>query len=311
MKVIAKTGTEDIAIVYIARSNNGRLIEFVESIQPPLSREEKWVLMISTLYGCPVGCKFCDAGGWYKGILNKEEILWQINYLVDTRFPDNNIPVKKFKIQFARMGEPSFNPAVLDVLEKLPEIYNASGLLPSLSTVAPIGCKNFFEKLLRIKKNLYPNRFQLQFSIHTTDEEKRNWLIPIRKWNFKEIAEYGEQFFDEDGRKITLNFALAEGMTVDPDILLEYFNPDIFLIKITPVNPTYSAYKNHITSYISSDQKEYEIINSLQDKGYEVILSIGEIMENYIGSNCGQYINRYLNFKKSLQNSYTFPIYSI
>ncbi|RLF42136.1 MAG: radical SAM protein [Thermoplasmata archaeon] len=311
MRVIAKTGDEDIAVVYIAKSDNGRLIEFVESIQPPLSREEKWVLMISTLYGCPIGCKFCDAGGWYKGVLDKNEILWQINYLINNRFPDNSVPVKKFKIQFARMGEPSFNPAVIDILEELPELYDAPGLLPSLSTVAPIGCKNFFEKLLKVKKNLYPTRFQLQFSIHTTDVEKRNWLIPIRKWSFKEIAEYGKQFFDEDGRKITLNFALAEDMPVEPEILLEYFNPDIFLIKITPVNPTYSAYKNNITSHISSDEREYDIVNHLREVGYEVILSIGEIMENYIGSNCGQYINRYLNSKESLQNSYTFPLHYI
>ena len=311
MRVIAKTGTEDIAMVYIARSDNGRLIEFVESIQPPLAREEKWVLMVSTLYGCPVGCRFCDAGGWYKGRLTKDEILWQIRYLIDNRFPSGDIPVKKFKIQFARMGEPSFNPAVIDVLEELPKIYNAPGLLPSLSTVAPIGCNSFFENLLKVKKRLYPTRFQLQFSIHTTDEEKRNWLIPIRKWSFKEIAEYGKKFFDEDGRRITLNFALAEGMSVDPNILLNYFSPDIFLIKMTPVNPTYAAQKNNITSYISPDQYKYDIIDSLREVGYKVILSIGEMMENHIGSNCGQYINRYLGVDNSLQDGYTFQIHQI
>jgi adenine C2-methylase RlmN of 23S rRNA A2503 and tRNA A37 len=41
----------------------GRLIEFVEECQPPYGRAERWILMVSTLYGCPVKCLFCDAGG--------------------------------------------------------------------------------------------------------------------------------------------------------------------------------------------------------------------------------------------------------
>ena len=311
MKVVAKTGIEEIAVVYIAESGNGRLVEFVESLQPPLSREEKWVLMVSTLYGCPVECKICDAGGRYRGKLSKEEILWQIDYLVRHRFPDGKIPVKKFKIQFARMGEPAFNSAVLDVLEELPSRYDAPGLLPSLSTVAPIGCKTFFRRLLEIKKEFYPYRFQLQFSIHTTDEDKRNWLIPIRKWSFGEIARYGEEFFDKGGRKITLNFALARDTPLDPSVLIKYFHPDVFLIKITPVNPTYTAERNKVYSYISPDQQDYDVINSLRDVGYEVILSIGELMENHIGSNCGQYITNYLQNKNNLKDSYTFSLQKV
>ena len=66
MKILAKTGTEDVAIVYIAEMDNGRLVEFVESVQPPIPREKKWVLIVSTLYGCPVGCRFCDAGEYYE-----------------------------------------------------------------------------------------------------------------------------------------------------------------------------------------------------------------------------------------------------
>ena len=51
------------------------------------------------------------------------------------RFPDKKIEVKKCKIQFTRMGEPTFNPAVLAVLEELPQRYNIPGLIVSLSTI--------------------------------------------------------------------------------------------------------------------------------------------------------------------------------
>ena len=97
MKILAKAGDENIAMVYIAQLDNERFIEFVESVQPPLPREDKWVLIISTLYGCPVGCRFCDAGNFYQGKLSTGELLSQIDYMVARRFPDKNIPVKKFK----------------------------------------------------------------------------------------------------------------------------------------------------------------------------------------------------------------------
>ncbi len=152
MRVLARTGNDDIATVSIIETAPERMIECVESVQPPLSREEKWVLIVSTLHGCPVGCSFCDAGNEYHGRLSAEEILFQIDHLVRRRYPDGAVPAKKFKIQFARMGEPAFNPAVLDVLEELPNRYRAPGLAPSLSTVAPHGTDRFFDRLLDDEK---------------------------------------------------------------------------------------------------------------------------------------------------------------
>lgn len=307
MKIVAKAGREDIAVVYITEMRGGKFIEFVESLQPPLTREKKWVLIISTLYGCPVSCRFCDAGVDYHGKLSKDEIISQIDYLVIKRFPNRKVPVEKFKIQFARMGEPSFNQSVLDVLDSLPDFYDAPGLMPCISTIAPKGVDGFFERLLEIKKKHYKYRFQLQFSIHTTDEELRDWLIPIQKWDFEKIVEYGEAFYDKDGRKITLNFSLADKMSIDSDVLLKHFSPDVFLIKITPVNPTYQANKNGLSSTLTS-KKWNKMVDTLRSSGYEVILSIGELEENYIGSNCGQYVTTYQREEKIIEDAYTYEL---
>ena len=121
----------------------------------------------------------------------------------------------------------------------------------------------FFEKLLQIKKRLYKNgHFQLQFSIHTTDENLRNWLIPVKKWDFAKIADYGKEFYGDNDRKITLNFALIKGIPLEPDVLSKYFDPETFLIKITPLNPTYQVLKNKLSSYIDPYQNDgkYEVI---------------------------------------------------
>ncbi|MHA1345807.1 MAG: hypothetical protein ACTSO3_05390 [Candidatus Heimdallarchaeaceae archaeon] len=48
MELLGKYGKEDLAILYIAKQN-GKIVEFVESLQPPIPREKKWVLVISTM----------------------------------------------------------------------------------------------------------------------------------------------------------------------------------------------------------------------------------------------------------------------
>jgi len=311
MKVIASTGREDIAMVYVVDLRDGHLVECVESVQPPIPREEKWVLLVSTMFGCPIGCMMCDAGGHYQGKPTKEEIFAQIDYLVGKRYPDWNITPNQFKIQFARMGEPSLNTSVLDVLDELPQRYNAPGLMPSISTVAPKGTEVFFERLLTIKKEKYSGgHFQFQFSIHTTDNQLRDQIIPVKKWSFSEMAEYGKRFYQAGDRKVSLNFALAQDVPVDAGILLEYFDPDQFLVKITPLNPTYRANENQLTTYIDpyDEKKVYSIVNALEEAGYRVIVSIGEVEENYIGSNCGQYIKRHLNTIISLDDGYTYDL---
>lgn len=308
MEVLARTGNENLATVYIARFDDERYIEFVESVQPPLPKLKKWVLIVSTLFGCPVKCRFCDCSDSYKGKLSKEQLISQIDYLVTKEFPDRIVPVEKFKIQFARMGEPALNNAVLDVLEELPKMYDAPGLMPSISTIAPANCEHFFERLTDIKNRFYSGKFQLQFSIHSTNKEKRDWLIPVNKWDLKQISEYGESYFRPGDRKITLNFALADGFEVIPGELIRYFNPDKFAIKITPVNPTIKAHENSFVSYSEPNKEIFKLKDKLNETGYDVIISFGENEENIIGSNCGMYVMNYLKSQVKIENSYTHPV---
>ena len=55
---------------------------------------------------------------------------------------------------------------------------------------------------------------------------------------------------------------------------------------------------------ILKDVGEYEVVDDLRGRGYEVIVSIGELEENRIGSNCGQYLKRYLDSRKKLDGGY-------
>ncbi|GAB4302308.1 MAG: hypothetical protein Kow0090_17840 [Myxococcota bacterium] len=291
-------GNDELARVFVAKTKSGkteRFIEFAESVQPPIPRDEKWVIIISSLAGCPVKCPICDANSQPGGRLSKKEILEQIDYLVVRRFPDRKVTSRKFKTQFSRMGEPSLNPAVLEVLWELPNLYDAPGLMPCISTVAPRKGKEFLEKLIGIKNSHYPNgKFQLQFSIHSTNEEERDYLIPFPKWELSEIAEYGERFFEPGDRKITLNFSPPRGFELNPRKLRKYFDPPKFFVKLTPINPTRNQAKNGLVSLIdpTNIRDAEKIAETFEKEGFETLLSIGELEENKIGSNCGQFITK-------------------
>lgn len=309
MNILGVYGNETLAKVYVAsmRDDNNHLVEFVESIQPPIPRTDKWVLIVSPLFGCPVKCRMCDAGGRSGGKLTKEEILAQIDHMVRARFPDGNIPIPKFKIQFARMGEPSFNTAVLDCLEELPSIYDAPGLTPSISTVAPKGREEFFKRLIDIKNRHYQGgKFQFQFSLHSTNQEERDELIPLPKWCFSEMNEFGKKFHRPGDKKITLNFALMRDVTVDPAVIARYFDSEIFLIKLTPLNPTGRARENSLASAIDphDSTSAKAVMDGFQEHGFEVLLSIGEVEENDIGSNCGQFITLHENGVPKVREDY-------
>jgi 23S rRNA (adenine2503-C2)-methyltransferase len=306
MRITEQRGESDLATVYVAELKDGELIEFVESVQPPIPQNEKWVLIVSTLKGCPVNCPICDAGNSYAGKLSFGEIIGQIDYMVRKRYSDGKIPVLKFKIQFARMGDPAFNPAVLDVLQELPFVYDAPGLLPSISTVAPSGCDGFLEKILDIKNRLYTEgKFQMQFSIHSSSEDSRRELIPCDTLSFAEMSKWGEEFFNSGDRKISLNFASVKGYPVDPAVIADFFSPECFMVKLTPVNPTYSSRRNGMEGVIDPDHPETadELVDGFRNAGFDTILSIGDTRENRIGSNCGMYVGRLSSIReeKALQ----------
>jgi 23S rRNA (adenine2503-C2)-methyltransferase len=68
--------------------------------------------------------------------------------------------------------------------------------------------------------------------------------------------------------------------------------------------------ENKLSSYIDPHitDDSYEIVESLEKTGYQVIVSIGEVEENLIGSNCGQYIKRHLAATQPISDGYTYSV---
>lgn len=299
MEILGTRGRDDLASVFVARMREEplALVEFVDAVDPRYPRAEKWVVTVSTQFGCPVKCAFCDSGGFFAGNLTEDEILAEIDHVVRRRAPDGRIGARKFKIHFARMGEPSLNPAVIRVLERLPGIYDAPGMIPCVPTVAPSAASAFFDRLLEVKRKHYGGgHFQLQFSINSTDPETRDSLMPVPKWGLDEIAGYARRWHDPGDRKVVLNFALTPSCPLDPEVVARYFDPGICMVKVTPLNPTDTAKASGMRTTVSSEAPHGAdpVAKALRSLGFECVVSIGEAEEIEIGSNCGQAATRML-----------------
>src|SRR5574344_1900302 len=139
----------------------------------------KWVATISTQKGCPMRCEFCDCPkyGFY-GNASINDLAYQIETILKSE-PVNH--TDRFNVHYARMGEPTFNEAVLDFtvyeLRKLVGNYiKASKVHPVVSTMLPAANRrldSFLHRWCDIKNNEYEGEAGLQFSINTTSERQR------------------------------------------------------------------------------------------------------------------------------------------
>ncbi len=296
LRILSRQGRPDVAEVYVGefegRSNSR--IEFVDGLDTRLSRKDKWIINISTQIGCPIACLFCDAGGDYQGNLSKDEMLAQALYL-SSRHPEFVRTCAKLKIHFARMGEPALNDSVPETIAQLSESFGNPNLWCCLATTAPAGREAWFERLLEVKESHFRGRFQLQFSVNSTDDAERARLMPARLWGLEEIARYGEKAFRPGDRRVILNFALADGVSFDIGRIKSCFAPEVFAVKLTPVNPTRRGEEAGLRTILRSERNRTETERACEElcvSGYDVVISVGDGREDHIGSNCGQSVLR-------------------
>lgn len=257
----------------------------------PLS--QKWVITISTQYGCSMGCKFCDVpkvGPGKNATYN--DLIKQM--LTGIKLHPEITSSQRLNIHFARMGEPTWNPNVLDATRWAkthldPEFH----IHPVVSTMMPRHnewLKTFIHTWMRMKNRLLHGEAGLQISVNSTDEQEREQMFNNNALTLHEISHLMEGIVP-NGRKITLNFAVAN-YHVNPEVLLEYFDPDDYIIKLTPMHKTRTALEYDIkTKDDYTTMVPYvELEKSLIDAGYDVLVFIASEYEDLGRITCGNAI---------------------
>ena len=262
----------------------------------PLS--EKWVITISTQYGCSMGCKFCDVPKVGKGLNATLNDL--TNQLIEgLKLHPEIEATKRLNLHYARMGEPTFNFNVIKHAKQLHKIvrpYIGNSMIhPVVSTMLPKSNKRLMEFLNEwcdIKNYTYRGDAGLQFSINSTDDEQRNEMFNGNSLPLNDIAEIGRLLPDPKGRKYALNFALADNYIVDAEKLAMLFNPNKFMVKITPMHKTQSCDDNAI---ITTDGYEaftpyQKVETDLKNAGFDVIVFVPSYDEDLGLITCGNAI---------------------
>lgn len=198
-------------------------------------RSERWMIGVSTMSGCPVRCKFCATGSM-RGFRNlrAEEILAQVDFVTSLHPELDFYSAKEHKINYTRMGEPFLNiEEVRRAIDLIEEKY--PGTHHYISTIGISGSDFSW-----IKDNI-----TLQISLHSLDEEKRNWLIPFKhKMSIEELG----RIRTGSNLKTTINMTLVDESDFDIEKLQRYFDPEYFFIKVSPINVNSVSENNNLGS---------------------------------------------------------------
>jgi len=261
---------------------------------------EKWVVTISTQYGCSMGCKFCDVPKVGPGRnATKQDMIDEVLTALEEH-PEIK-DTKRLNIHFARMGEPTWNPKVIEAaveIRRMASIHFGHSVLihPVVSTMLPANNHKLNDFLWDwaqcIKNDAYDGDAGLQFSINSTDDEQRKYLFSGSSLTLGQISDLADRLPKPKGRKYTLNFALADDSIIEGKVLASLFDPERWICKITPLHRTSSAEQNNIrtTGGYEAFTPYKAVEDDLKAHGFDVIVFVPSYDEDDGLITCGNAI---------------------
>lgn len=186
---------------------------------------------VSSQVGCRMGCQFCAStiGGLVRNLSAAEMLdqVYAITHLTGERV--SNVVVMG-------IGEPLDNlPNLLRFLRMLTD---ERGLHISQRNVTVSTCglvpeiKKLAEESLQVT---------LALSLHAATDEKRKTLMPVaERYSIKELMEACRHYFEKTGRRVTFEYALADGVNdteADAKGLALLAAPLSAHVNLIPVNP--------------------------------------------------------------------------
>lgn len=243
---------------------------------------------ISSQVGCRMGCRFCAStlDGLERNLTASEMLdqIYAITVLTGERV--SNVVVMG-------TGEPLDN--FDNLLRFIRILTDESGLNISQRNVTVSTCG-----LVPQMQELAKERLQitLALSLHASTDEKRRELMPIaRQYTIEELMEACADYFEQTGRRITLEYSLVGGVNdsdEDAARLAALARPLCCHINLIPVNPIKER------SYVQSERSRIAAFQNKLEKN-KINVTIRREMGRDIDGACGQLRRRHVTEKDRKQ----------
>ena len=284
-------------IRYLLSDENNRIIEAMVIWHIKDGTVVEFLLELSNMYNCPVGCQFCASGALDKApyLLKSEDFWEQINIMLG----DNNIDpndYERFCISFTGIGEPSivykqtgqFMSEVQEKYSHVTFIIGTFGYEPQ--------CFEYWKNLnLRIKTLQLPfyssNSTKLKEIVKNLQSNYSFYNNVLEALKYKENAKYNKC-------RVKVNMLGMCGINDSDeqvDEFIKILSPVKYKIevRISFLNYTKQAEKY---GYVSPTfERLREIEKKLKDNGFECY-SFGNISNEEIG--CGQLVQNKISSEK-------------
>jgi 23S rRNA (adenine2503-C2)-methyltransferase len=183
------------SIKYLTKTTDGHILESVL-----IAQSGRMTVCLSTQLGCRIKCPFCASGkGKFGRNLTAGEIVEQVSVI--SRHQKQAIT----NIVFMGMGEPLDNyEATMRAIEILTADWGFS-LGGRRITVSTSGMTPMIERFVQDSRG----RVRLSISLHSSDQETRNRLVPInKKYRLDDLIKTLEKIHKVLKRDITFEYTL-------------------------------------------------------------------------------------------------------
>ena len=278
VKIHKAEKSSDGTIKYSLKLYDNKLVEGVL-----IPSKKRLTACISSQVGCSLSCTFCATGTLkLERNLNYAEIYDQIFILNEEALLNFGKPLSN--IVYMGMGEPLLNYE--NLLKSIELVSSKPGLSmsPKRITVSTAGIAKMIKKLADDDV-----RFNLAISLHTSDDKKREEIMPINKSiNLEELKESIKYFFEKTGTRITYEYILFKDINDSLDDAHEL----VKFCKSTPCKVNLIEYNSvdNIPFQKASNNKTEKFINFLNEKN--VIVNLRRSKGKDINAACGQLVNK-------------------
>lgn len=255
-----------------------------------IPEEDRGTLCISSQIGCTLTCKFCHTGTQLLvRNLSAGEIAAQLmlarDLLDDWGSKDKSNPEKRqiTSMVFMGMGEPFYN---YDEVKKSVEILNDSNGINFSKRKITISTSGVVPEIIKFSDEI---KTVLAVSLHATNDETRNKIMPLnKKYPLKELMKSLEYYIRQNPTaRITFEYVTLAGVNdsdVDAQNLVKLLKTHKLpaLINLIPFNPWEGSEfvcssRNRIFAFGNIIKKAGYPVTIRKTRGQDVMAACGQL----------------------------------